>query len=197
MLIRLISILLFLPTLALGGYNSNPYSAGSAVYKVSINLPNSQRIGTGVLIARDKILTNCHVVKPPGFPQVIHRNSKQVFRVASYYNLGSFDACVLTGNFTEGEPVGFSNKVDIGQIVWHYGYPRGIEGVGQGVVTNVIQNNGSWIIQSTSFCNPGSSGGPLLDVKGNLVGLNYGVFNNHPDACLSIPAFLLQPLIRF
>ena len=52
----------------------NPYSAESAIYKIEVPSPNGSQIGlgTGVLIASDKILTNCHVVKGNGgWPRVI------------------------------------------------------------------------------------------------------------------------------
>lgn len=178
-------------------YDSNPYAAESAVYKIEIRDGNTIHLGTGVLIAQNKILTNCHVVRHAGFFRVIHRLSGQIFPTKSYYNLGSFDACILQGNFPKGTPVKFANHFEIGETVWHFGYPHGISGTGQGPIYGMVQTDNGMVIESGSFCNPGSSGGPLLNVKGELVGLNFGVRSEGPrNKCLSIPASDLQPIIN-
>ncbi len=82
--------------------DSNPYSEESAIYRIEVPYSNSNQIGigTGVLVAWDKILTNCHVVKNhPGWPRAIHRKTGHQFNVTKHYNLGSHDACILVGSF--------------------------------------------------------------------------------------------------
>lgn len=57
--------------------DSGPFSVESAIYRVEVPSLDGRSIsqGTGVLIAQDKILTNCHVVKGGGAPGVIHRQT--------------------------------------------------------------------------------------------------------------------------
>ena len=65
----------------------NPYTAESAIYRVDVPYPNSSQVGfgTGVLVARDKILTNCHVLKKhPGWPRVVHRQTGQQLYVTKH-----------------------------------------------------------------------------------------------------------------
>ena len=195
---RTISLTLILLTTTAYAYDSNPYAAASAIYKVEIQNGNQLTLGTGTLIARDKILTNCHVVRNPGVLRVIHQQSGEVFTTAYYFNLGNFDACIIQGPFTKGTPVGFSDHFEIGETVWHFGYPRNVYGFGQGPIIGVVNIIGNGIVmESGSFCNPGSSGGPLLNVKGKLVGLNFGVRSEGTrNKCLSIPASDLLPYLK-
>ena len=174
----------------------NPYAVESAIYKVEVPYPKSNRIGfgTGVLIARDKILTNCHVVKNhPGWPRVVHRKTGQQFDVTKHYNLGSFDACVLVGSFA-GTPVRFAADFHAGENVWIYGYPAGQAEVGQGAVKGLVETHSGKSILLAAFCAPGSSGGPVINSKGQLVGLNWGTYR-YQNQCLCIPSSLLQPYL--
>lgn len=173
--------------------DSNPYSAESAIYKVEVPSPDGSKMGfgTGVLLARDKILTNCHVVKgQAGWPRVIHRQSGQQFAVSKYYNLGNYDACVLIGSFS-GTPVRLAENIREGESVWIFGFPAGLPVVGQGTVKGLVDTDKGKSIHLNAFCAPGSSGGPVINIKGELVGLNWGVFR-YQNQCLSIPASYLQ-----
>ncbi|WP_407279187.1 serine protease [Aromatoleum evansii] len=176
--------------------DSNPYTVESAIYRVEVPYPKSKQIGfgTGVLVAQDKILTNCHVLKShPGWPRVVHRKTGQQFYVTKHYNLGKNDACVLVGGFA-GTPVRLSADIQEGQNVWIFGYPAGLPVVGQGTIKGLVDTDAGKSILLAAFCAPGSSGGPVVNVKGELVGLNWGVFR-YQNQCLSIPASFIQPYL--
>lgn len=169
----------------------NPYSVEAAIYKIEVPNGNVTNSGTGVLIAADKILTNCHIVEEGGWPRVKHRQSGDWYKVLKYYRLGKLDACVLVGGFV-GKPVRFSSEVVQGENVWIFGYPAGLPVVGQGSVKGFA--NGGRTLELVAFCAGGSSGGPVVNVKGELIGLNYAVYTNH-NHCLSIPASVLRPYL--
>ncbi|ANQ84494.1 hypothetical protein dqs_1446 [Azoarcus olearius] len=176
--------------------DSNPYAVESAIYRVELPYPNSSKIGfgTGVLVARDKILTNCHVLRGhPGWPRVIHRQTGQQFYVTKHYRLGGHDACILGGGFA-GTPVRLNPDIHEGENVWIFGYPAGLPVVGQGTVEGLVDTDAGKSILLAAFCAPGSSGGPVINVKGELVGLNWGVFR-YQNQCLSIPASFFRPYL--
>ncbi len=191
------TLIIFLAFFACSAFaDSNPYAAESAIYRVEVPYPNGSKIGfgSGVLIARGKILTNCHVIKShPGWPRVVNRKTGQLFTVTSYHNLGSFDACVLVGSFT-GVPVPFSTDFQVGENVWIFGYPAGLPVVGQGSVKALVDTDKGKSILLSAFCARGSSGGPVINSKGQLVGLNWGVYR-YQNQCLSIPASFLKPYL--
>ena len=179
-------------------YDSNPYAAASAIYKVEVQNGNTTTLGTGTLISSTMILTNCHVVRNTGVLRVVHQQSGEIFMPTSYFNLGSLDACVMQGIFTKGTPVQLSEHFEVGETVWHFGYPHNAYGFGQGDILGMVDvvGNGK-VIESASFCNPGSSGGPLLNIKGKLIGLNFGVRTvGTQNKCLSIPAYELMPYLK-
>lgn len=176
--------------LPLPALSDNPYAVEAAIYKIEV--PNGDVIhnGTGVLVASDKILTNCHIVNNGGWPRVIHRKTGDQFKVAKYYQLGNFDACVLVGGFV-GTPVRFSSEVVAGENIWLFGFPKGLPVVGQGSVLGYVETQQGRVLKLGAFCAPGSSGGPVVNVKGELIGLNYATFK-YQDHCLSIPASSLR-----
>ena len=192
---KILAILLLLSA-SVAVADSNPYSVESAIYRVEIPYPNSNQIGfgTGVLVARDKILTNCHILKKhPGWPRVVHRQTGQEFYVTKHYNLGNLDACILVGGFS-GTPVRLNSEIREGENIWIFGFPAGLPVVGQGSIKGFVDTDKGKSILLGAFCAPGSSGGPVVNVKGELIGLNWGVFQ-YQNQCLSIPASLLQPYL--
>jgi S1-C subfamily serine protease len=173
---------------------ANPYLAESSIYKIEMSSPNNNQmgLGSGVLIAPDKILTNCHVLKNhPGWPQVVHRKTNRRFNVIQHYNLGNLDACVLVGSFA-GTPVQLATGFQEGENVWIFGFPAGLPTVGQGTVKGLVDTDSGLSLLLAAFCTGGSSGGPVINSKGQLIGLNWGVFR-YQNQCLSIPAAVLQP----
>lgn len=170
----------------------NPYSVESGIYKIEVVSGNVTSSGTGVLIAADKILTNCHIVEGKGgWPRVMHRKSGDWFKVTKFYRLGDLDACVLVGGFV-GYPVRLSSEVVQGENVWIFGFPSGLPVVGQGSVKGFADGGKTLLL--SAFCAGGSSGGPVVNVKGELLGLNYAVYK-YQNQCLSIPASVLRPYL--
>jgi len=172
----------------------NPYTVEAAIYKIEVAGENETYLGTGVLVAADKILTNCHVVEGKGgWPRVMQRKTGDWFKVTKYHRLGALDACLLIGGFA-GTPVRLSAGFVQGENVWLFGFPAGLPVVGQGSVMGLVDTDKGKALLLGAFCAGGSSGGPVVNVKGELIGLNFGVFK-YQNQCLSIPAADLKPYL--
>ena len=148
-------------------------------------MPDRQRpgpsAGSGFIIESDGyILTNNHVVD--GAEEIIVALSDRREREAVIVGQAALsDLAVLK---IEGEnlptlDMGSSDDLEAGQWVVAIGSPFGFEhSVTAGIVSatgrSLPENNGNYVpfIQTDVAINPGNSGGPLLDLNGEVVGIN-------------------------
>ena len=69
-------------------------------------------------------------------------------------------------------PLGNSNDVQVGEDVLLVGAPKGLEQtVSDGLISGIRIDNGVRILQTSAAASPGSSGGPLLNRRGEAVGV--------------------------
>lgn len=64
-----------------------------------------------------------------------------------------------------------SNPVAVGETVYAVGNPGGVLSVTRGIVSGHQRRGGVELVQTDAAVNPGNSGGPLLDERGQVVGL--------------------------
>ncbi|MBU6348474.1 MAG: trypsin-like peptidase domain-containing protein [Actinomycetales bacterium] len=162
---------------------------------VSIEVVSSQGDGTGsgVIIASDStssyVLTNNHVVMGAGSGADISvslQNDK-TYRASVVGRDPSYDLAVLklrTGNLPVAT-LGNSSDVVVGDAAIAIGSPLGLTGtVTSGIisalnrpVTAGSSNDSSFInaIQTDAAINPGNSGGPLVNAKGQVIGINSAI----------------------
>jgi S1-C subfamily serine protease len=167
--------------------------------------------GSGVMVDSDgHILTNHHVVH--GAERILVRAADgKAFPVKVVGSDPPTDTAVLQ---VEGEDlpfVGFgdSDALAVGQIVIAIGNPFGFQStVSTGVLSAVgrafrsqdgrlVEN----IIQHTAPMNPGNSGGPLVDTRGHIIGINTAIIVMAQGIGFAIPSntarWVLPQLIEF
>lgn len=138
-------------------------------------------LGSGFVIDRDgHILTNYHVVR--GARQVeVTMPDKKKYRAAIVGVDQVDDLAVVQIRATNLAPVtlGDSRHLEVGQKVYAIGNPFGLSGsMTRGIISSlrpVRGPNGTYMdeaIQTDAAINPGNSGGPLLDSRGNVIGIN-------------------------
>lgn len=137
----------------------------------------SRSSGSGVLIAPDKILTNCHVLAGAASNGmiVIHSQTQKVSKVEKYARLDGEDACLVFAPNAGGEPIewGNSSSLKAGDTVHTFGHPGGSTDViwSEGQYLARAEKGGDEFLLTANYCRPGSSGGPLLDDSGRLIGI--------------------------
>jgi Do/DeqQ family serine protease len=141
-------------------------------------------LGSGVIVSKEgHILTNEHVVQDTREIQVQLTDG----RVEPAQLLGTdpeTDIAVIkisTRNITP-LPLGDSDAVRVGQIVFAVGNPFGLhETVTQGIISakgrRTMRDSSVEFLQTDAAVNRGNSGGPLLNLRGEVIGINSAIYS--------------------
>jgi serine protease Do len=144
---------------------------------------STEGLGSGVIIDKSGIiLTNNHVVD--GADDVTVRLSDgREFKADGIKCDALSDLCVLRIHADKPLPfakLGDSNALEIGDWVLAIGTPYGLEStVSAGIISGKDRDLGSSrktrYLQTDAAINPGNSGGPLVDLDGEVVGINTAI----------------------
>jgi serine protease DegQ len=146
----------------------------------------SSSLGSGVIVSHDGyILTNHHVVESADEIEVALADG----RTAKGHIVGSdpdTDLAVIKvdlGNNLPAITFGQSDQAHVGDIVLAVGNPFGVgQTVTMGIISALKRNHLGLstfenFIQTDAAINPGNSGGALVDVEGNLLGINSAIYS--------------------
>ena len=143
-------------------------------------------LGSGFVISSDGyIATSFHVIKDVDRINVEIEGEKYRARVIAVDPLGDI-ALLKVKTKKKLKPVRFadSDKVQVGDWALSIGNPFGLDrSLTVGVVSAVRRNVdelGSAYIQTDASINRGNSGGPLLNYRGQVIGINRFIFSNNP-----------------
>ena len=139
-------------------------------------------LGSGFIISADGyVITNAHVVQRAD-EVTVTLTDKREFKAKVIGTDERTDVAVLKIDVT-GLPkltVGDSDKVRVGEWVLAIGSPFGFENtVTAGIVSAKSRDTGDFVpfIQSDAAVNPGNSGGPLFNTRGEVIGINSQIFS--------------------
>jgi len=166
--------------------------------------------GSGVIISSDGyIVTNSHVVKNAEKIQVILNNNKKSF-VGKVVGFDASSDLALVKIEAEGLPhITFANsdELPIGEWVLAVGNPFNLtSSVTAGIVSakgrniNLVHNQFpiESFIQTDAAINPGNSGGALVNVDGNLVGINTAIMSetgSYAGYGFAIPSNIVKKIV--
>jgi len=159
--------------------------------------------GSGIIIdPRGYILTNYHVVG--GAQQILVRLSDgREFRGRLAGSNPKLDLALvkISAGGLRPATLGDSNQIHVGQWAIAIGNPFGLEQtVTVGVISavgrrRVGQGTAGYYIQTDASINPGNSGGPLLDLNGNVIGINNMILSTGQGIGFAIPINLAKEVI--
>lgn len=154
-------------------------------------------LGSGFLISRSGVVaTNAHVVEAASRVVVRWRGqSGTAHRVLSFDP--KYDVITLQTSFpsTPAVALGDSDAVTIGEDVIALGSPQGLEGtVSTGILSGIRDLDGIRFLQITAPISPGSSGGPIFNIRGHVVGIATATLAKGQNLNFELPSNLLRTL---
>jgi S1-C subfamily serine protease len=213
--LALATILIFLPLIQRSAAQSlSPRDIAQralpSVVALTIESTISGRIsyGSGFFVSPDTVATNYHVIEGAvgGFAKV--NGGKTQYQIEGFVGLDpERDLALVKLKGVSGTPLllGNSSLLSVGDDIFAVGNPEGLEGTfSQGIVSSVRQSEGERLIQITAPISHGSSGGPVLNNQGRVVGVAVGSLVAGQALNFAIPSSALstmlankRPLISF
>ncbi len=147
--------------------------------------------GSGFFVDTDKIATNIHVVSRPGPVFVKLLNNDNIWEVEEVTAFDIKNDLVVLKISGAGKPLplGDSDKVQSREPVVAVGYPGGRYKVTTGNVQGIGNNDN--LIRTTVETSEGNSGGPLLNNKGEVIGINTTL----EKYSIAVPSNILKALL--
>ena len=144
--------------------------------------PQQRGLGSGFILSSDGyMLTNAHVVE--GADEVfVTLTDKREFKARIIGSDKRTDVAVVKIDAT-GLPavkIGDVNRLRVGEWVMAIGSPFGLDStVTAGIVSAKARDTGDFLpfIQTDVAINPGNSGGPLLNLRGEVIGINSQIYS--------------------
>ena len=203
---------LFLIFITIGNINAQSRSTADIVEDVASSVvvvaskfftssDNGQ--GSGVIIDDGRtVITNVHVVG--GAKEVVvHLQDGRSIRSSGYLN-ADIDRDLVTIKIPKAfdgiDPIKISKtkKIKIGTKVVAIGSPQGLTNtVSEGIISGIREfESGTKVIQTSAPVSPGSSGGGLFNVKGQLIGITSFLHKGGQNLNFAYPSEYIFPLLN-
>ena len=147
--------------------------------------------GSGFILDRaGHVLTNYHVVEGANRGIEVMLSNKRRYTAKVVGTDRAHDLALLQIDAPNLEPVTLADSTDlsVGQKVYAIGNPFGLSGtMTRGIISSIRTIGGSGgspiedAIQTDAAINPGNSGGPLLNSRGEVIGINTMIASNGAD----------------
>jgi Do/DeqQ family serine protease len=161
-------------------------------------------LGSGVVIdPSGVVITNNHVIEGADQIRIAFSDGRE-FASEIILKDETVDLAVLriqSDETFDSLPMGDSDAVEVGDLVLAIGNPFGVgQTVTSGIVSALARNqigvsDFGFFIQTDAAINPGNSGGALVDMNGNLIGINTAIFSRSGGSIgigFAIPANMVR-----
>jgi len=156
-------------------------------------------LGSGFFVGDGQIATNLHVVEGAarGYAKLVGQETK--FNIEGYTAIDEKRDLIILKVTAFGAQVislGNSDLVQVGETVYAVGNPHGLEGTfSDGIISSIRPIGTDKLIQITAPLSPGSSGGPVLNRRGKVIGVSVLTIRDGQNLNFAIPSNYLKNLL--
>jgi hypothetical protein len=156
-------------------------------------------LGSGFFVGSDIIATAFHVIEgaSKGYIKIVGQKGK--YEIAGIVGSDAKRDLVLlkiTGVKAPPLSLGDADQVAVGDEIYVISNPQGLEGtLSQGIVSGIRQIGSDILFQITAPISPGSSGGPVLNSQGKVIGIAVATFTGGQNLNFAIPVSYLNSLL--
>jgi hypothetical protein len=156
--------------------------------------------GSGFIIEDELIATNVHVIEGCSSAYVLVNGQEKKYKIDGYLSIDkSNDLVILKVSGLKQKSINLNqgNIPEIGEKIYAIGNPKGFNGTfSEGIISGIRNFDKNQVLQITAPISPGSSGGPVLNQKGEVVGVAFATYSEGQNLNFAIPVEYLLSLIN-
>jgi S1-C subfamily serine protease len=163
------------------------------------NFKQPLSLGSGFIIGNGKVVTNLHVIEGAKYGSVLISGSSTKHKIEGYFSIDKQnDLAILSVPSLTGKPIQLAPfNPEVGEKIYAIGNPKGLSGtISEGIVSGIRDLENKKLIQITAPISPGSSGGPVLNNKGEVIGVAVGTLASGQNLNFAIPSSMVNSLMQ-
>lgn len=156
-------------------------------------------LGSGFFVRDGEVASNLHVIEGAarGYAKLVGQKTKyDIQGITAADPKRDLVVLKVSASVAPSLSFGSSDAVQVGESVYAVGNPQGLEGTfSQGIVSSVRKVGTDKLLQITAPISPGSSGGPVLNGKAEVIGVSVATFRGGQNLNFAIPSSYLKTLL--
>jgi hypothetical protein len=157
-------------------------------------------LGSGFFLADDLIATNLHVLESAssGYVRAVATKSKgSILGVVAADSDNDLAVVRVSGVSAPSLSLGDDAHSEVGESVYAVGNPSGLEGTfSQGIISGIREFQQHKLLQITAPISPGSSGGPVVNAAGSVIGVAVATIRSGQNLNFAVPVSYLRALLQ-
>ncbi|MCY0860154.1 MAG: trypsin-like peptidase domain-containing protein [Sulfolobaceae archaeon] len=160
----------------------------------------SEGLGSGFSIGKGLFVTSYHVIGNASEVRIVSKEgyvTKGEVIAINPFN----DLALIYGDELDLPGLNISTEYHLGDVVLAIGNPLGLESVTMGIISGVDRTitspagNTLYVLQTDAAVNPGNSGGPLVNLKGEVVGVVTAMIPYAQGIGFAVPSKLVSSFL--
>jgi hypothetical protein len=154
--------------------------------------------GSGFIIDDELVATNVHVIEGCNSAYILKNGESKKYKINGYVAIDrANDLVILKIPELLGDKLNLGNEnlPEVGEKIFAVGNPKGFNGTfSEGNISGIRDIQTNKVLQITAPISPGSSGGPVLNSLGQVIGIAFASFSSGQNLNFAIPVKYLLNL---